>query len=243
MSTFRIRDLTWRAKASYAAHAFKAVAKQHHTEMLPLLRTLIKRDGLVFDIGGHMGQFAKLFAGIAADGHVYTFEPSGYAGSILRLGLKARAKANVTIVAQGLGDQPGTTTLTTPLKARGTFRYGLAHMGDHDRDGAAHSETCAITTIDTFMQSEGLARLDFLKMDVEGWERRVLSGGADTIRRYRPPMMVELVDRQLGRAGDSLVATWADLISWGYRPMGWTGGDALSAIEEPRDGDIFWLPE
>lgn len=252
MSDFRLRDLTWRARASYTAHAFKAVTKQHHKDMLPYLRPLIGPGAVVFDVGGHMGQFAKLFAGLATGGRVFTFEPSAYAGSILGLALRLRGLANVTAVDAGLGDTPGTATLTTPLKPAGTFRYGLAHLGGEVPASPpagqaparqAHAETCTITTIDRFMEEQGLARLDFIKLDVEGWEHRVLRGGAEAIRRHRPPMMIELVDSQLARAGDDLPATWAQLLSWGYRPMLWRGGATLEPINAPRDGDAVWLPE
>lgn len=246
MSDFHLGDLTWRARASYTAHAFKAVTKQHHKDMLPFLAPLIGPEAVVFDVGGHMGQFAKLFAGLATGGRVFTFEPSAYARSILGLALRLRRLANVTAVNAGLAETPGTATLTTPLKAAGTFRYGLAHLGKAPTHQAptslAHAETCAITTIDRFMEDHGLARLDFIKIDVEGWEHRVLLGGAEAIRRHRPPMMIELVDHQLARAGDDLPGTWARLLSWGYAPMLWRGGATLEPIQAPRDGDAVWLP-
>ncbi len=242
MSDFHLRDLTWRARASYTDHAFKAVTKQHHKDMLHFLAPLIGPEAVVFDIGGHMGQFAKLFAGLATGGRVFTFEPSAYARSILGLALRLRGLANVTAVNAGLADTPGAATLTTPLKAAGTFRYGLAHLGEAPA-GLAHAETCAITTIDRFVDEQGLDRLDFIKIDVEGWEHRVLLGGAEAIRRHRPPMMIELVDDQLARAGDDLPGTWAQLLSWGYKPMLWRGGATLEPLGAPRDGDGVWLPE
>ena len=73
-----LATLSWRARASYFAHAFKAVTRQHHTELKPALAPYIPRDAVVADVGGHSGPFAKLFAGLAPDGTVYTFEPGAY---------------------------------------------------------------------------------------------------------------------------------------------------------------------
>jgi hypothetical protein len=45
-----------RITAGFFAHLFKAVCKQHHRELLPLLRPLIPADAVVLDVGAHAGQ-------------------------------------------------------------------------------------------------------------------------------------------------------------------------------------------
>ena len=238
--TFRFRDLTLRAKASYVAHAFKSMAKQHHRWMVPILSRYIDPAAVIIDVGGHSGQFAKLLAGIARKGHVFVFEPSSYSCSILRLGLRARMMDSVTVIHGGLGSTTGTETLTTPLKPSGTFRYGLAHMGKHSGDGPVFIEDVPIGTIDTFVADNGLDRLDFIKLDVEGWELRVLEGAAASIDRFRPTMLIELVDGQLALTGDTLEAAWEFLCSRRYRPI---GIDGVARFDAPRDGDTLWVPE
>ena len=241
---FRFRDLGWRARATYITHAFKAAAKQHHREMVPVLRRFIPEDAIVFDIGGHAGQFAKLFAKIAPVGRVYTFEPSPYTLSILRLGIRASGLDNITVVPDGLSDAAGTLTLTTPLKEHGSRGYGLSHFGTGGDSGRSTvAQEVNITTIDAFAAGEGIEKLDFIKADVEGWELRMLLGGMKTIGRTRPALMIELEDRHLARAGDTLEGAWDTLVSWGYRPWLWLGAEDLEPIPEPRPGDAFWLPE
>lgn len=246
MSDFRVRDLTWRGRASYAAHAFKAMAKQHHKWMIPVLSRFLEPEAVVFDVGGHAGQYAKLFAGIARRGRVFCFEPSPYARSILGLGLRANRLANVTVIAEGLSDVAGTLVLTTPLKPAGTFRYGLAHMGNdgggNSDAGPVHVHQAEVTTIDDFVGEQGLERLDFIKMDVEGWEARILAGGAGAIRRLRPVLLVELDDQHLARAGDDLATTWDMLLSWGYRAATCHQGSELTPLDGPSEGDVFWIP-
>jgi hypothetical protein len=122
-------ELPWRARASYVAQVVKAVARQHHTALKPVLARYIPRDAVVADVGGHSGQFAKLFAGMAPAGTVYTFEPGAYPRSILDLAIRLRRLKNVTLVPKGLGDKPSTLELSTPVKVRGSLRFGLAHMG------------------------------------------------------------------------------------------------------------------
>ena len=147
------------------------------------------------------------------------------------------------MVPKGLGDGPGNLTLTTPINPQGTFRYGIAHMGGMGKDGQAYHEEVAVTTIDHFAAEEGLRRLDFTKMDVEGWEMRILEGGAATIECFRPMMLIELVDQQLARVGDSVEAAWELLDSWGYHPAVCSDGKTLTPREMPLEGDNFWLPD
>jgi hypothetical protein len=109
--------------------------------------------------------------------------------------------------------------------------------------GRAATQEIRLTTIDEFAAEEGLRRLDFIKADVEGWELRVLLGGARSIRRHRPTLMIEFDAPHLPRAGDTLEAAWDTLLSWGYRPWLWLGAGDLEPIPGPRSGDAFWLPE
>lgn len=98
-----------------------------------------------------------------------------------------------------------------------------------------------MATLDSFAAAHGIARLDVVKADVEGWEGRVLAGGAETLRRFRPPMLLELIDSHLRRAGDTLPAAWAMLTDWGYSAYLWQEGELVPCLS-PRDGDTFWLP-
>lgn len=252
---FRFTDLPWRARATYLAHAFKAVAKQHHTALRPLLRRYLADDSTIFDVGAHAGQFTKLFAKLAPRGRVYSFEPGSYARSILEIAVRSNRLRNVTLVPTGLGDAATTLTLTVPVKPRGSYRFGLAHMGASPGVGpdagpgagpgadTVRTERVEVDTIDIFAAAEGLTRLDFLKADIEGWEQRMIEGGRETLSRFRPIVMIEMVESHLNRAGDSLASAWDLLRSIGYRPYLWDGHAGLSLLAEPREGDIFWLAD
>ena len=48
-----------------------------------------------------------------------------------------------------------------------------------------------MVTLDDYAATTGLDRLDFIKMDVEGYEPAVLEGGRTTIERFPPPVFME----------------------------------------------------
>ena len=234
-------DLTLRAKLTYLAHLVKGVTKQHHVWMKFLLRKFIYNDSIILDIGGHSGQYAKLFARLAPQGKVYSFEPGSYPRSIFKLSVYFNRLHNVVVIGKGLGAEPGMLSLVTPLKDNGVFRFGLAHIGTKENYTSTQVEEVPVTSIDLFAVDFELKNLDFIKIDVEGWEAQILKGGSKTIRRYCPTMLVELVASQLSRTGDNLEAVWAMLLSWGYNPYVNVDNYTLVHHPDPRDGDTFWV--
>lgn len=229
-----------RITAGWFAHLFKAVFKQHHREMRPLLTQLIPDDAVVFDVGAHAGQYTKLFARLARRGRVYAIEPQSYARRILRTAIRLNRLRNVEILPVALGATSDTATLTIPVKASGSYGFGLAHLGPHTRDGFTETESVAVTTLDALVTKLSLTRLDFIKADIEGWEQAMVEGGRTTLARFRPPLLIELNDEHLKRAGGNVAALWRMLIDLGYRA--YAGEPSGAALDQPREGDILFLP-
>ncbi|MBS0411077.1 MAG: FkbM family methyltransferase [Proteobacteria bacterium] len=208
--------LTPRQRASWLAHLFKAVTQQHHRELVPVLAPFIAADAVVLDVGAHAGQFAKLFAAMAPRGRVYAFEPSPYARSILEPALAVGGRGRAEIVPAGLSDRPGELVLHTPIKRRGGLGFGTAHLGGADAAPGV-DQMVPLTTLDAFAEARGLSRLDFIKMDIEGWEARALAGGRQTLARFLPFLFLEVDAAMLARAGDDPDSLFRWLGELGYR--------------------------
>ena len=158
---------------------------------------------MVLDVGAHAGQFAKLFAAMAPAGRVYAFEPSDYARSILAPALAFNRIANVTVVPCGLSDRASEAVLHTPLKRSSAWGFGMAHLGPVTARRPAADQTVALERLDDFAARQGLARLDFVKADIEGWEMRALVGGEQILVRFRPALFLEVDGALMARAGDT----------------------------------------
>lgn len=164
--------LTPRQHLSRLAHLWKAATQQHHAGMARPPHPARRRN---HRCRRSCRAICKLFARLAPHGTVWAFEPDAYARSILAPALRLSGARNVRIVPAGLPDAPGTATMETPLKRRGSLGFGLAGVGAATARGdAGRAEAIALTTLDEFAAAEGLARLDFLKADVEGCEIRLL---------------------------------------------------------------------
>lgn len=209
-------SLTPRQRASWLAHLFKASTQQHHTDLRPLFAPYVPADAVVIDVGAHAGQFSKLFARMAPVGHVYAFEPSVYARSVLAPALRFNRLVNVTIVPLGLSDAPAEGVLHTPLKRRASLGFGIAHLGEKAADERAMDQSVRLTTLDAFVETRGLTRIDFIKADIEGWELRALKGAEASLRRFEPALFLEVDAGFLARAGDTPQALFSWLAALGY---------------------------
>jgi len=117
----------------------------------------LRSGEVVSDIGACMGVFSVL-AGLAVGetGRVYAFEPLEKYASVLKANITLNGLRNVTAVEKALGDSSGTVRMEGITIVDGTGNI-------------------PVTTIDAFVREQGIERIDFLKMDVEGFERKVLS--------------------------------------------------------------------
>lgn len=231
--------LRGRARFTFWAHLFKALTRQHHRELIPILRPLVPQDGVIFDVGAHAGQMAKLFAEMAPEGRVYAFEPGAYALAILRPMVRMKGRRCISIHPIAFGAKPGALTLSTPIKQSGSMGFGLSHLGEGG-EGQVFKHEVAVETIDRFVAQEGIERLDFIKADIEGWEMQMLLGAKETLSRLRPAVLVEAVDGYLARAGDSRAALWQFMIQRRYTPHRLEPG--LPPFEPEADGDVVWIP-
>ena len=57
-----------------------------------------------------------------------------------------------------------------------------------------------VTTVDKFVEANKLPRVDFIKMDVEGHELKVLAGARETIKTFKPSLALSAYHR-----GDDLI--------------------------------------
>ncbi|TMJ56562.1 MAG: FkbM family methyltransferase [Alphaproteobacteria bacterium] len=239
----QIEPYRWRLSGSAIAHLFKATTRQHHRALASTITRLVPPAAVVFDVGAHAGQYTKLFARAAAQGRVYAVEPGSYARSILRTVVWLRRLGNVAVLPMALGAVTGLDTLTLPVKGRGSFGFGLAHLGAaEDRWHKVAQELVALTTLDAVVAALGLDRVDFIKADIEGWELRLLHGSADTLRRFRPRLMLELTEEHLARAGDRLDDAFAFLNGLDYAALEFAPGRGLIPVATHHDGDFWFIP-
>ncbi|MGC2415987.1 MAG: FkbM family methyltransferase [Stellaceae bacterium] len=236
------RYYTGRVTPAFFAHLFKAVTKQHHRELIPLFRSLLRDDAVIFDVGAHAGQFTKLFSRIAPNGFVFAFEPQSYARRIIATAIRLNRLKNVALLPIALGEVPGVALLSLPIKSSGSYGFGLAHLAAAVGERDFEIEAVAVATLDQCVAALALDRLDLVKADIEGAELTMLKGACGTLERLRPALYLELDEGHLARCGETLAEAWDFLAQRGYRAFDPAPERNRAPIAGPREGDILWLP-
>lgn len=155
-------------------------------DMVRLFTSLIRPDDVVLDVGANIGCTSLLFGQLAS--RVLSFEPSPSTFRLLQTNLQAGEMHNVTPVNLGLGREEGEFELTFSSDNRsGGF------VSNRVQASAGHQvERIRIAAGDAYLRQSGLASVDFIKIDVEGFERNVIEGLAGTIAAHRPVVVLEL---------------------------------------------------
>ena len=152
---------------------------------------LIRAGEVVFDIGANRGHFTRLFSWIVGRrGAVHAFEPQPGTFAILRTAMeRAGRPPNVTLNLCALGETNGTAVLHQPEGDDGQASLRTHHGGSWMRARSVHRYECQVRTLDDYAAK--LARLDFVKCDVEGAELLVVKGGRATLKRLMPLLWLE----------------------------------------------------
>ena len=151
---------------------------------MDFLGDLIRPGDHVYDVGANIGTHTLAFARVAEA--VTAFEPRIELYEILlRNVTKHNALRNVVLENYGLGNTHARINVE---------RLDLAHSANFGAlelvkvaASATNFNGIEIRTIDSYHP----ARLDLIKLDVEGMENEVLEGGIDTIRKHLPIVFVE----------------------------------------------------
>ena len=151
-----------------------------------LMSTLFASGSVVLDVGANIGCTVLLFAQRAR--RVIAFEPSPSTFGLLTRNVKRAALENVELHNHALGsrEEPSQLTFAVNNRAGGFVSAGTATSSGHV------TEPISIVRLDDVARSLALDRLDFVKIDVEGFEQSVLEGGRDTIGRFEPVVALEL---------------------------------------------------
>jgi len=162
----------------------------YETFELALISRLARGAEVVFDIGANIGWYSLHIAQQEKQARIYAFEPVPTTHERLLTNLARNVAGNrVTPVKDGLSDAPGLFDMFVPATS-GSPAASLNEL--HPGEGSRRV-SCRFTTLDQFVEDNGVDRLDFLKCDVEGAELRVLKGGLKSIERFRPAVVIELL--------------------------------------------------
>lgn len=156
-----------------------------------LWRKLAAQGSVAIDVGANVGAHTLTMArAVGPRGRVLAFEPNPLVREVLVRNLALNGITHVNVFDCALGSQHGSLPLRVPKRDSEEFsNMGLASLvaleTPHDL------VTVDIRTLDDVLESEGVARVDVIKIDVQGYEMETLRGMRECLARHRPAVVFE----------------------------------------------------
>ncbi len=191
----------------------------YENEYLNFLRSELRPGDTYIDIGGHIGLDAFVVAKAIGHGRIVCFEPSPDSAATIRRGAKANYFDFIEVVQKGLGNETGTIL----LRSDPDWLPGDSAVRSRYNTGTVVAEA-PLVRLDDWASTDGLARMDVVKLDVEGCELDAILGMSVSLRRLQPrAVIVEVGEVRLAQAN-----TTAAMID-----------DALAAVGYQRTGEVM----
>ena len=185
----------------------------------------VTKESVVIDAGAHIGTHSVKLAWLCKQ--IFCFEPLQRSYMLLRANLIDNGCGNAVAIESGLSDMCGVASIAWSARGNpGGTGLDKNPMGRPSwLPPLVNPQTVPVTTVDAL----GLGALHFMKLDVEGYESRVIAGAMETIARCWPTIVLECWTKH----GDSSIATedvyqrFDPLVRLGYRPQHIKGPDWL----------------
>lgn len=133
-----------------------------------LNRTAAFQACVIFDVGANVGDWTMVALAEMPNARIHAFEIIESTRAVLSE--RMAGKAGVILNSFGLSDHSGVIKMHA-FDASNTLASHVAYP-----HGSYREHTCPVRRGDEYMQENGILRIDFLKIDVEGAEHLVLSG-------------------------------------------------------------------
>jgi FkbM family methyltransferase len=140
-------------------------------------------DAIVLDIGANIGVWTRLLSAHCTAGQVYAFEPSPT--TFRRLEKNCGMRRNVTCVSCALGAKNGTVQFS------GEEVDPKLRSIQNETAGSGIEVTSR--RLDDWVRDNRITRIDFVKIDVEGFEEDALMPSLEVLERFRPTLCFEFV--------------------------------------------------
>jgi FkbM family methyltransferase len=147
-------------------------------------RNSVRPGDVVVDVGAHIGTFDDDALRRGAVKCVL-IEPDPVNVECLRRNFAREiAEGRVVVVPEGVWSSRATLEFTSGVANSGTGSFVL-------RENGGQTISVPVRPLDEILENLGIAKIDYIKMDIEGAEREALRGARRTLRNWKPVLMLD----------------------------------------------------
>jgi FkbM family methyltransferase len=184
------------------------------------LKVLCKHGHVVLDIGANVGSHALPMASyVGEEGKVYAFEPVPWAMNRMKRNLELNNFNNLVLEPIALSD----VNEEVEMKFRASFKIGSkSGVGAEGKIDDGWWDECEqvkvhMETLDSYVANHQISRINLIKLDVDGFEGKVLRGALETLKRFHPIIIMEVAPAWTEMRGDNMKDILRNIEQSGYK--------------------------
>lgn len=186
-----------------------AIYGVHESNSTEEVKKIITPGMKILEVGANIGYYALLETRLAGPtGHLYAMEPSPFNFALLERNLKLNGLKNYDLYNTAAGADNGTAKFLL------SGRSNLSTFIERE-DLTGEEVDVSVITLDEFMKDK---KVDFIRMDVEGYEKEILKGAEKTLMEGNRPkyFFIEIHSDLLHKKNSSAKEIFEFLQSHGY---------------------------
>lgn len=162
---------------------------------LNVTRPYISPGSVVIDAGANIGSHSVYYARICEAAKVYSFEPQEEIFKILEQNIALNGLINiVTPYKYALGEHRTKASIDFRDDHRISSRLAQTNHGGTYLKEAGDGNFEMQTLDELFLNS--LEKLDYIKMDIQGFEEKAVKGGINLIKKFKPVIQLECTTKE-----------------------------------------------
>lgn len=151
------------------------------------------KNPIIFDVGANIGTFTSWMARYFTEGKIYCFEPQRLVYQILCANLAINNLHNVYAYNAAIGNLDAKIKILEPNYDIPND-FGTFSLVRNTIENKTSELIIDIFTLDNFVQTNEIPRIDLLKIDAEGMDYSVLAGAKKVIELFKPIIFIEYFD-------------------------------------------------
>ena len=151
---------------------------------------------VILDIGANIGTYTTWMAKLFPTSKIYSFEAQRLVFQMLCGNLAINNFDNCYTYNMAVGKTNGFMIVSEP-NYYSNEDFGIFSLIEEKiKEKSGNVYNIPLITIDSFVETYNIDKVDFMKIDVEGMDLDVLQGATNTISKYKPYIFIEHSDNR-----------------------------------------------
>lgn len=172
-------------------------------ESLLIWQKISQNSEVILDVGANSGTYSLIAKAINPNALVFAFEPLPRMYKLIEKNNKLN-KFDVKILPVAVSNEVGQATFYDIESINGDVSSASLSKTFLENENQIPIEV-EVIKLSSFIKQQNLKKIDLMKVDVESFEPQVLEGFIPYLDKFRPSMIIEILDDKSGKEIEALV--------------------------------------